>query len=239
MLWLERVSPNEPDERLMIGDPDGTDAVEVARFEDYIAFRGRAWSPDSSRVAYSALTRDGAGLWVVDASTGASTRIRSWPEPLQVDVAWSPDGSRLAVAAASDGVWTMAPDGSDARQVSSLAAWRIGWSSSEPLLVAEARAPGEGTSGVWVIATDGSAQRRLSPADVLEVLPLWSPDGHWIAFASERQRTSTPDPATDAFLTEAGIYVMRSDGSDIRRVVPPPASGWPEAWFWFTDEPPT
>jgi hypothetical protein len=49
-----------------------------------------AWSPDGTRIAYVALLE---GLFVREASSGATTRIAS---PAGCPVVWSPDGEAIA-----------------------------------------------------------------------------------------------------------------------------------------------
>ncbi|XP_004498256.1 uncharacterized protein [Cicer arietinum] len=52
--------------------------------------------------------------------------------------------------------------------------------------------------------------RRLTEGEWIDTMPCWSPKGDWIAFSSNRH---------DAGNSEVfGIYVVRPDGSDLRRV---------------------
>ncbi len=73
-------------------------------------------------------------------------------------------------------------------------------------------------SNLWIMSTDASSQRRLTyflsrgeQADT----PAWSPDGSQIAF------TYTPNAASDVVPTSE-IWVMKPDGSDMRRVAGAP-----------------
>lgn len=63
-----------------------------------------------------------------------------------------------------------------------------------------------GFSDLWVVNLDGSNAINLTLDEAKDHSPAWSPDGQWIAFASLR----------DALYWE--LYVMRADGSDVRRL---------------------
>jgi Tol biopolymer transport system component len=73
---------------------------------------------------------------------------------------------------------------------------------------------GAGGSAICVVAADGTGLRQLTDDPAWrEGSPAWSPDEEWIAFDSQR----------DNVLAAAGkavsdVYLMRSDGSDVRRV---------------------
>lgn len=62
----------------------------------------------------------------------------------------------------------------------------------------------------------GLVQLTDDPAD--DLLPAWSPDGRWIAFVSTRD--GNPE-----------IYLMRRDGSDLRRLTDDPGGDWRPAWL--------
>jgi Tol biopolymer transport system component len=63
------------------------------------------------------------------------------------------------------------------------------------------------TSSLYSMDVDGSNQRRLVPGKHFED-PAWSPDGRWIAFAGDYEKRGAN-----------GIFVVRADGTDMRRIV--------------------
>ena len=54
---------------------------------------GLAWSPDGTKVAFSATVGGNPGTWILNAGSGRLTRVA---QTNHLDVAWSPDGSQLA-----------------------------------------------------------------------------------------------------------------------------------------------
>ena len=72
-------------------------------------------------------------------------------------------------------------------------------------------------SDIYLIKADGSGERNLTHDAAIDLEPAWSPDGHWIAFASNHD-------------SPAGIYVMKPDGSDVRRVTHVSAEFKDPAW---------
>jgi dipeptidyl aminopeptidase/acylaminoacyl peptidase len=82
--------------------------------------------------------------------------------------------------------------------------------------------PGRGAAGVYVSLTDGSSPRRLAePGDGQDVAdPAWSPDGHWLAF------TGLEDVGGSEM-----VFVVRRDGSRLRRVSASSAHDREPAWL--------
>lgn len=119
-----------------------------------------------------------------------------------------------------DGIHFVNEDGSGRRK---LPGTRAGdqnprWSPDGTRLVFWNDAPGYGD--VYVVNADGSGRRKLSgPLPESAEYPNWSPDGRLIAFES----WWSDDESWH-------VYVMRPDGSGVRRVTPPGRGGTSPEW---------
>src|SRR5207245_10166088 len=70
-----------------------------------------------------------------------------------------------------------------------------------------------GTGAIWAVRPDGTGLHRVTTSGLF---PAWSPDGRLIAFT---RYTPTCPPTVPSPRCEARVehlYVMNSDGSDVR-----------------------
>ena len=97
------------------------------------------------------------------------------------------------------------------------------------------------TAGTLVFQSDVAGRPKIFTLDVATGLvrqltqgaewrdesPRWSPDGQWVAFTSNRAHygaqpeTGTPD---------VDVYVMRADGTDVRRITTDPGNDYDPSW---------
>jgi TolB protein len=168
-------------------------------------------SPDGKTIAFTRYFNDPdkPSTWLMDRN-GANLRqvsaVAAW------DPTWSPDGGQILFASYINDLsqlFIINLDGTGLRQVSDLPdlRGRSDW-SPQNLIVTYSGKPWK--RELFTMKVDGSALRQISPSDGNSQGPSFSPDGQWVVF------TSYFDHYGDVHGCE--IYIMRVDGSDLRRL---------------------
>jgi TolB protein len=73
-----------------------------------------------------------------------------------------------------------------------------------------------GPANIWMLDLPSRKLKDLTPDSSGDFRPAWSPDGEWITFSSDRDTKPLKNNFSVVHATE--IYVMRRDGSNIRRI---------------------
>jgi Tol biopolymer transport system component len=194
---------------------------------------GLSWSPGGTRIAYIGWDHQGdTGLFVVGADGSGDALVLKgfWQS-----VSWSPAGGRLLLAGypATDAgtpeaeafdLYTVRPDGTGLARLTHGGGYEMfaTWSpDGSRILFSRGDRFEEYAQDVEVMDADGSNERQLTTWAGFDSFPVWSPDGSWIAFASDRDATPEQQLANRrGEFANVSVYVMRPDGSDVRRVLP-------------------
>jgi tol-pal system beta propeller repeat protein TolB len=167
-------------------------------------------SPDGSLIAFKLSTPASNQIWLMNRDGSDQRPI---PNAFGWDPTWSPDGQFILFASDMRGgvqLYRIKLDGSDLQMVSNLPAirGRSDWSPDGTFIVTYSGQPWN--RDVYIQNADGSDARMLSPTGGNSQGPSISPDGGWVAF------TSYFDKYNDDHGCE--IYIMRVDGTDVRRI---------------------
>lgn len=150
-------------------------------------------SSPAGNIAFASLAPRGWDLYLTDVPAGQTRRLTDHPA-LDYNAALAPDGRRLAFVSERDGnmeLYTLGTDGSGLQRLTTEFALddHPTWSpDGKRIAFVSTRQPGTKPGRAWnalyVMNADGSGVQRLSPADVADYSPAWSPKGDWLAFAS-------------------------------------------------------
>ncbi len=201
---------------IWVADADGSSPINLTNTD--LRETRPDWSPDGRQLAFmgeGASQNETFDIFVMNEDgSGVTNLTPNTPDWTDGEPAWSPDGSRIVVRSHRSGagdLWTMAPDGSQATQLTSRGSFDTNarWSpDGQEVVFTRFTGPLEegGTSWeLFVINADGTGLTQLTSDERVNNEADWSPDGRWIVFSS-------------GFVAEgrfqSDLFVMRPDGTD-------------------------
>ncbi len=190
------------------------------------------WSPDGERIAFASAHQGNTDIYLINADGAGQANLTQMPG-LNLTPAWSPSGEQVLftrVRGLTPEVYVMNVDGSSRINLTQHEA-TDGWASWSPdgskIAFASNRhgdwradplwLPTLGTS-IYVMNAEGGEVTRLTESASTDVGPRWSPDGEWLSFT----RVEIEGPR---------VYIMRSDGSELRFVVEGHGGAWSSCGF--------
>lgn len=198
------------------------------------------WSPEGSTIVYTRGVNESSDIWLMNAD-GSHQRALVATVGDDSHPQFTPDGAHIVFntsrpADGGEGAWddihVVSVDGSGMRRITdcrgtctypsvSPDGQRIAYRRVHAAPAYDWRLrDNTSNSEIVVAAIDGSGERNLCSDPAFDGWPAWSPDGRWIAFASNRARV--------AFAGQ--VYVVRSDGSGLRQVTSGAWSHAQPAW---------
>jgi Tol biopolymer transport system component len=177
-----------------------------------------AWSPDGSQVAFVDYTsNDQTEIFIMNAD-GSDRRQVTKSQNSSRDPAWSPDGEFIAYSRGHLGIFMSDIHGENEHLVVSGDGdyYAPSWSPDGKQIVFLVNQD-QLSSTLFTVNRDGSNVRTITGSANWSSYPDWSPDGEWISFSSYRDDNWE-------------IYIMKSDGSDQRRITYDWLQNFEPAW---------
>jgi Tol biopolymer transport system component len=200
------------------------DGARTLRLTDHIGnVISPSFSPDGSRILFANRAAEGpTSLWTVDTTGQNPDLLYAGPNTI-VAADWAPAGNRIAFAMAVNQpdayeIFIMKDDGTDVRQLTRGLpgiGGSIDWSPDGKSLLIYAGPPGD--KNIFLVNVDAQTAVQLTSGGN-NAACAFSPDGQWIAFNSLRNND------------QADIFIMRTDGSDVRQVTTNPEPDWQPQW---------
>ena len=185
-------------------------AMEEKPPADAVFYREVSWSPDGSRLVFSAMQNGRWNIYSMKADGSELKQLTNDPDLDYFGSSWSPDGKRL-VFSASHGekgkgdIFVMNADGTSVRQLTtdpahdSAPAWSP---DGKRIAFISDRDGKEHEVQVYLMNADGSAQTRLTKTQTHDYDPQWSPDSQRIVYYAEKGDRKDQ------------VWVINADGSD-------------------------
>jgi dipeptidyl aminopeptidase/acylaminoacyl peptidase len=161
------------------------------------------WSPDGKHLAFLSNRSEKGQIWLIRADGGEAWQVSELPEGVST-FGWSPDGqSFVAVSKSVEGQ----ADQEDEQAQSDV----------KHITRTRYRFDGIGyyddkQQHLWSVPAFGGAPRQLTNADVNDNEPIWSPNGHDIAFVTNRTEGREQNWASE-------VWAVVANGSGERRMI--------------------
>ncbi len=194
-----------------------------------------AYAPDGKRIAYA---KRGSGIYVVGATGESARRLTTFGS----NPAWSPDGTRIVFGSeevispygvnSSGGLWVVAVSGGAPRRIDAPAfreSYQPAWSPSGARIAFWT--PVDGQRDIVTMPADGGAHLKVTNDAALDWAPVWSPDGRFLYFASDRggtmgiwrvavdeqsgRATAAPEPVASGVDVDMDLPRLSADGTSL------------------------
>jgi TolB protein len=188
-------------------------------------------------LAYASFAPVQSAVFIANAD-GTHARVLADSPALDANPSFSPGGRWVLFTSRRNGsadIYRVRTDGKDMERLTNHAAFddqAVMSPDGKSVAFVSSRS---GQADIWILQLDGKRLRNLTSHPGGDYRPAWSPDGDWIAFTSDRDsdgaRAHTPStkgPFGPAQSTQ--IYIIRSDGSGLRRVTRTEGSAGGACW---------
>ena len=181
-------------------------------------------------IAYAILVPLNTGIFIANAD-GTNERMLVSDAMFDSNAAFAPDGRWVLFSSRRHGsvdIYRVQIDGTHLERLTDDVAF-----DDQAVMAPDGRhvafvSSRSGQADIWLLDLQTRKVRNLTNHTGGDYRPAFSPDGQWIAFTSDRG--SDGAWAKDPMPQLTQIYVMRADGSDVRRVTQGETSAGGASW---------
>ena len=238
---------------IFVVDSDGDNLIQLTK-KDLLS-SNPIWSPDGSCIAFVGYrNREGTGpdIFVINANGVGLRQLTDNKDRVYLNHIWSPDGTHIALVYSSEGMFVVEVDSTIVRKLADTTYGRgLVWSPDSTRL---AFIGGSRNTGIFVVNADGTGLTKLTNDDNWYDYLVWSPDGKQIAFVTFREGRPkditlvnlddsssrilavgkdprwSPDGTRILFINKSDIFVIDTDGTNLRRLTNNDTSGFCSRW---------
>lgn len=175
-------------------------------------------------IAYATFAPLNTGIFIADAD-GSRERVLVGDSMFDANPSFSPDGQWVLFSSRRHGsidIYRVKVDGTSLERLTNDVAY-----DDQPVMAPDGRhvafvSSRGGQADVWLLDLQTRGVRNLTSHPGGDYRPAFSPDGQWIAFTSDRESDGAQEhtglAASFAPRQQTQIFVMRADGSHVRRV---------------------
>jgi tricorn protease len=172
-----------------------------------------AWSPDGRTVAYTTDVGGGQQIAIRPAEGGPETVLTSFKEGYFYGPTFSPDGKTLAFSDNTHTLWTVRTDGGAPKKVAQDKLGEIHDQSFSPdarWIAFSMSAPSDRRRDLYLYEIATGKLTRLGNGGEVDYGPVFSPDGKYLYFVSNRHENSVPSDIEFDFevLKSGGVYAI-------------------------------
>jgi len=180
-----------------------------------------AGAADKPRLLIQRIGPSLATIHMANADGSKQKQILDTPA-LDYNASLSPDTQWVVFTSERDGsadLYRVRVDGTSLQRLTTDPAYedQAAW-SPDGTRIAFVSTSGSGTTAIWTLDIASKLARRVATTRGSDFRPSWSPDGNWIAFSSDRETRIERKPPEWEHLHRTSIYLIRPDGTDLRRL---------------------
>jgi Tol biopolymer transport system component len=207
----QRGGPSSPPATRAAEQPAAPEPAPAAR-------PARQLPQQSYALAVASFAPLNADVFIADPD-GRNARPFLPDKALEYNASFSPDGRWIVFTSTRDGsadIYRARPDGTKLEKLTDDPAF-----DDQGVLSPDGRSLAfvssrSGQADIWTLELKSGDLRNVTNSPGGDFRPQWSPDGQWLAFSSDR--ASVKPKFTFATLHSTDLYVVRPDGTALRRV---------------------